>query len=1095
MSIQQLLFKNLSKGIRAGTLLASPEESADLTNLNHIAGALASTPAAETLAPYDNALSSDKEVLSWPVTSIKPYVDADGLTHYIGRRGKNVWLGSPVASFDRYEPGSGVYAQYTMSDPDDIIGDHAGGVAGYTLTNSNAIIEQLWSTNVRHFDGYSASIRDDSSASASNFNFGSGPRAVSAWIRIDGAGFGGTQMICGKLDSGQPEWYVAVDDLNRVFLHVSDGTNWVQATSTYTIPIGVWTLIYVSYDTTGGTNLYPLIYFNSTATPLSGSAVTNTSNGTITTVDSDNAAKFRISGDSVGAYPFNGAIGSLTVYNAVTAGLNAAQWNPERLRYFEQTSPYLPTPYRWRPLLVDAYDSNSSGMATRSRLHFDKERVEQVGYGTYFSPQNPGGNDMLMAWDGVIVDKIRVTNSWLSGPGQNFYAITNDPDFGLEGMYQFEAAGVQPGDILITQSVPNIPTKQWFLQGHVITKVCTVRGANYGVYTLAPQDASISSACNAAIVRVRQAGVLAASTAAAVDNTSILSDSTLAAGVYKYCYRYGNSKSGYYGNASVESTQNVETSPAIIDGAGNLAAGSLTVSAPGIKAGATVTAVYTSGSGPGTLSSVVTAGVGFVISSTSRTDTSNVMWSVTLTATIAVSGWSTTPPWNVDTIEIYRSDLGVAGAFNPYYRIAVLSLNTPTVVPMTAQTIYRSVPASWTDDGTNTPDTNTPLLEAVGHEAPGPIANLYQYNSRLYGSDIDADQMTMELSTLGQYEYWPGVEYDQVAATPTNANIGGAVQIGNSLADPITVLIPEVGTFITTGLQGSDLLVFTPTRAIRWNGNTALDFQVTEGISEGAINPALAVNAGPIIIFFDGDHFRSLSIGASASEIISYQLWPRGLRDYLANAGGITDVQQITKFWSACYKDGWYYVACTLSAGQINDRIYACHTASKTWTKLSASMEDICVGAIVGASNNPKLIGVSAAADVNGLYNLTDVLSGNGSLVINWISAPISFAKEPEHVKELKHITEITACFDSPIVTQSVTLSLYVNGDTTNAFATDTELLSVDPPVNLGSASPGKQIVTWTPPAHDGVILQVGVSATLTSPTALNWVQLNVETR
>jgi hypothetical protein len=1081
MSTQQIMVSDFSKGLRAGTMRVSQQESAVLVNLDHIAGSLATVPVAEVLTPADTA--QDTGAIH-NVLSIEPYVDAQGLTSYIARRGRCVWIGRPQASYDRLEPGSGVYAQYEMTEDTDPVYDHAGGIAGITLTNVGTLVEQLWSTNVRHFDGYSSYLKDNSAGKATNFCFGSGSFAASAWIRIDGYGSHPSMLICGKIPTvgTGASWGFFVTDANFLVVYIQDGTNNATTYANAALVAGRWYHVAFSYTAKS----YPVIYVNGASVAVTSAM----SSGVLASLGStDNANPFTVGG--IGTfYQFNGSIGALSVYSAAESGIFATQASAEMLRYKPATNPYEPVRYRWAPLLVDTLDGAT--IELRSRLYLGRENVEQVGYRAYFSPETPAESDYLMAWDGLIVDKILVTNAGSLVAGSNLYSVSNNPDFGVEGMYQFESAGVRPGDVLIYN--PGV----WPLQGHVITAVCADRSnGGYGVYTSALVDVGCESPCEAVIVRVRRAGVTAAGSTTATPSTD--NYTSLLPGTYKYCWRYGNSLSAYFGNTSIESISEGVT-PDIFTGSGALSgSGTLTVSNVHANSGAQITAKYsTAGSYTLTVGTIID-GTSFVITSSGgASDVGvDVDWQiVTNDAEIDVSGWSSTPDWGSDIIEIYRSSLGPVGAYNPYYLLKSIALNVSGTISG-ATVVERTIPSSYTDDGTDTPDLKKPLLEAVGHEQPGPIANLHNFNSRLYGSDIGLDAMTQELSTLGQYEYWPGVEYDQVSATPTNANIGGAVQLGNSPAEPITAMVPEVGTFITTGLQGSDILVFFPTRALRWSGNTAADFQVSEGVSVGAMNPALAVNAGEYIIWFDGDHFRSLPIGGSAPEIISFQLWPRGFKDYLSKTGYV-DVTSIVSDWSACYKNGWYYVACTFTAGNINDTILAYHLASKTWKTYSVGVEDICAGAIIGAANNPNLVGVSSTSDVNGLYNLVNIESGIPSsgypISFNRISGPINPAKEAEHMRDLKTINKITALMDTPLGNQTVTFSLYANGNLATPVATDSQILLANPAIYNGSPYPGKQIIEWTPPAYSAVVLQVGISGTFTEPANIEWLQVTVET-
>src|ERR1035437_248080 len=500
MSTQQLLFSDFSKGLRAGTMRVSQQESAELVNLDHIAGSLATVPVAQTLTPSD--IATDTGAIH-NVFSIEPYIDANGLTSYIARRGHCVWIGRPQASFERIEPSSGLYAQYEMTEDIDPVHDHAGGVAGKALTNSGSVVEQLWSTNVRHFDGFSAVLSDTASGYAGRFNFAATGRAVSVWIRIDSVSTHGA-IILGKSNNfiaGQAGWALGLNSSGKLLMFVSDGTNWVQAASVVTLNLNQWYHIGASYDP--ASNFFPQLYIDSVL--IAGAMVTNTSGGTGATigVNCDNAYAFSIGGVSGGGGAFfKGSVGCLSVYSAGESGIFTGHWIHEFYRYFESTNPYTPVSYRWTPLLVDITDGATVQLL--ARLPLCKERVKQIGYRAYFSPESPSASDYLMAWDGVIVDKILVTNAGSAVGGYNLYSVSNNTAYGIEGEYQFESAGIQPGDVLLYN--PGV----WPLQGHIITAVCTTRGSGYGVYTSEPPlDTACTTACEAVIVRVRRAGVVA----------------------------------------------------------------------------------------------------------------------------------------------------------------------------------------------------------------------------------------------------------------------------------------------------------------------------------------------------------------------------------------------------------------------------------------------------------------------------------------------------------------------------------------------------------------------------------------------------------
>jgi hypothetical protein len=348
------------------------------------------------------------------------------------------------------------------------------------------------------------------------------------------------------------------------------------------------------------------------------------------------------------------------------------------------------------------------------------------------------------------------------------------------------------------------------------------------------------------------------------------------------------------------------------------------------------------------------------------------------------------------------------------------------------------------------------------------------------------------MSEIGNQEYWPETVFDQVGASPQVPNMGCAIPLSPNNAEQITGIISEIGTFITTGTVGSDLLVFLQNRAVRLTGTTVADFQIVEGASEGCAVPATIQRCGDVMIWFDGEHVRQMSLGGTTSKIVSYQLWPQGFSGELTSA---QDRDSISGLWSSVYKDGWYYLLAAELPSTVNNVVYALHVASGTWLSIPGPYSDICLANIQGAKSEPRLVGASLLVDssthVGDLYDLFG-LAPSGA--VNRISEPLLAGKD-DHLNKLKHVKTIKACLSTPATNpQSVTLSLYANGDMSTAVESDTPTLGLNPQVaGYGSAAPGYQIIEWTPPAYDAVILQLGISATLSERISIEWIYIEIE--
>ena len=1099
MSIHELLIKDFSGGQRQDQIRSNPNESALVSNLDHVAGSLAAMPPAYPVALADSLGDSgfDKQLYS-----IEPYADPFGLTWFIGRRGRNVWLSKPFTNFDRATIGGVTEWRWTMEEPAGTIPtDH---IQGIQFTSDTTMSEKLWSSYVRKFDGMNASLGYHTSGTSPFGITSSNQFSVSMWVRCDSINHSTCLLAGAFLAAGY--WQIFLTSSNKMCVEVHNSSQQdVISYSVYNVPTdGSWNLLSFTYNNTTVPTL--ILYVNGVHdTTVTGTAGALTVSG---------AGDFYIGGYGP-IYWFNGAIGTVSIYSTALSQLYfQAQYANEISRYVQ------PAPgnvqYRWMPLVVDTVDNGSVTLC--SRQYPGPERVEQIGKFIYMSPKTPGESDYILRWDGMLVDKSSWIKKTSNASGLDYYQQADALVGVTENMYQFSSAGVRPGDILILEEAGS-----WKLVGHRIEMVCTDGSgtyANYGVFT--DEDSTPSNTTYpGVIVRVNRAGLpqppICTGTA-----TGTNSSANLTKGIkYQYCYRYINSITGYASDASLAAD----------------------VTYNGVD--------------------------GFF--------------------TVSVKGWEASPDWDVDGVEIYRSKYNAStSTAGPFYLMATLSYivkNTSSLLGGSYTAMYRAQPASWVDDGSYDPDSSNiyrnpngvdevvspqVLLLATGFERPDPIANLIQYNGRLAGSGIEAEANEYFSSEINYPEYWAGVDFETVGTTPPNNNAGLQAIVGSSL-EPIRGIIPEVGTFITTGVVGSDLLIFLPTRCVRLSGNTLTDFAFNEGFSEGLANVDTLVRCGSSIMWFDGEHIRKLAIGASDSQIVSYPLWPRGFSWELYSKGRnpmTEDKVTVSSSWAAAYKDGWYYLACRVSGFTANDRIYAYHLETGTWKQIAEGARYLLLADVIRVNNNPRLLGASSAADSNGLYDIIDVdgvwqwTAAQNAQPFAWISSPLFPTKDPEHIRDLKSLTRITACFTAPQNwSQNVTLSVFANGDlntamdTSNAVRTGSGVCSVGSPYSLTVADPtvtantqitysggtgtkstfsltpgvgfvihstvsadpvnwslieqnvfvatseagngagSRQIVEWWPTKANGFILQLGISGILTDAITLEWVQVTIETR
>jgi hypothetical protein len=187
---------------------------------------------------------------------------------------------------------------------------------------------------------------------------------------------------------------------------------------------------------------------------------------------------------------------------------------------------------------------------------------------------------------------------------------------------------------------------------------------------------------------------------------------------------------------------------------------------------------------------------------------------ITITAgeSVRMTGWTAALNEPIDRLQIFR-----AAGTGPYYLVKEYD-RTDTY----DWNLFVAWSTYYIDDG-------WPILATGGvgiqleadsalYDRPPVLRSIQLFNGRLYAFGYGADAHYLKFSTLYNYEAWPVTnwEYDTTGAGLTVE--GGQVPIGANRREPLIAMVPEGGSFTTTGVSGSNLLIFSGSAAYRWYG-------------------------------------------------------------------------------------------------------------------------------------------------------------------------------------------------------------------------------------------------------------------------------------
>lgn len=1053
MAIKQHIIEDFSGGIRKDTARLAANESSDIQGMWHQAGDLQAMGGTSALDVSDYAPNSyGTSVENMLVKNHFCYTRSDGKKFLLAKRGRTVWVGVPEDEYRQSWETSQIFASelsgikttesygnyQTTWDYVDVNYPQTD-----TLRAHNVGASKMWSSNVLTFDGVSSYLSTDNTT---DYNIGVGNLLICAWIKVRPNGNDTYRIIQHRESTAAAAGYgIFVSNTGRLGCGVYEDVSankYVRAYGTKDLRDGNWHHVAAIYeDPLTGTGT-PIIYVDGALDTIS------VTEGVVGRWNSDTASPIVIGRYNSGTptYNFCGEIGGVAIYDWGTPSTAADMVTRIQTKYEAEKWRYLGTTtvnYSWYPLYTSSfyktggtpsYPNLSSDYATApafdDRSKSSKEAFAQVGDNVYFACDEPGSEDKLMCWEGQI---------WRKG---YLGAMDGDSDNDLYLFNNFIVANTEyydalneylnnppvVGDTVFLKDESGVGDGEWIMRGHMIRAVAN--GA--------------SGYPDSFMFRIY----------ADVDLSEIDS------GNFPY-------PSARYCIVRVRTAGLDDTRPA--PKVTSVAGGSLATGAYNyvFRYGSSRTGYYSNAS-PASDAANTTGGTK----------------AIRVYNSLDKYGWQIRPKdHSIDTFELYRSVN--AGQYKQCYSLALSTSGTYSPFPSVVWDYRIDIPTAIND----TRKTAGTVLDLDAyHYARPPVQSLTKYfNNRLYG----AVDHKLHFSTLNNPEYWPTTLWDYQSSV-SGTTLGGYVPVGSDASDKITGIVAESGTYDTTGIQGGNLLVFTKSKASRWFGKDWSDFTLEPAFAEGCWGAHTLVNAGGLIIWCNGDHIMMVSAGGNVPQIISKQLWPRGIKYAMTatNKGIALDA------WSAVYWQNKYVLSGSMS-GSTPDTTWIYDIVSGTWTSFPAGYNDFCVWQKPGATDGEIITGSCVALRTysgSPYGDIDQLFSGDPNHTFSWTSAPIYLAEDALQMNKAKTINRITACFLSPqTANQSVSLTVYADGDTTTAaYSGSAQTLTAN-------ANGIRRWVEWSPRTDSANtaqarFVQLKLSGTLTKATRLEWVLIEFVT-
>lgn len=385
------------------------------------------------------------------------------------------------------------------------------------------------------------------------------------------------------------------------------------------------------------------------------------------------------------------------------------------------------------------------------------------------------------------------------------------------------------------------------------------------------------------------------------------------------------------------------------------------------------------------------------------------------TPSVRVAGWTAALNEPIDRLQIFRAE-----GTGPYYLVKEYD---------------RTNTYGWNQFEpweTYYIDTGWPILATSGvgiqletdaalYDRPPVLRNIQLFNGRLYAFGYDEDAHYLKFSTLYNYEAWPTTnwEYDTTGAGLTVE--GGQVPIGANRREPLIAMVPEGGSFTTTGVSGSNLLIFSGSSAYRWYGVSWSDFNLVSAFQVGCVAPHSVVNANGSILFLNQNHVMALGSGSNDPQPCSLNLWPCGIQTDFDASSALS----VLESWTACFWNQCYFLSGTIE-GTYNDHIWILHIPSGVWFTNDSCVNDMRVWDNPG-SDDTLIISASESILNSGSPCLLALFGGASTSAITYDSGSIRPIADPKEMYSNVKVKSITCGWHGASDSVTVQLTLYDN--------------------------------------------------------------------
>lgn len=276
--------------------------------------------------------------------------------------------------------------------------------------------------------------------------------------------------------------------------------------------------------------------------------------------------------------------------------------------------------------------------------------------------------------------------------------------------------------------------------------------------------------------------------------------------------------------------------------------------------------------------------------------------------------------WAADRLHIYRTAVAPSEeAIVPiYYRVTTLQRAGENF----------EFPGAYTDTEDDFAIEGRQVMRLpYHHDMPPQLCRLWEFNKRLYGIRA-SDPHILRLSNLNDVEYWP--QYDFSLAAPDNfkSSNGSFARAGEGPSDPVLAVVGEGGAYGALGRAGSNVLVFTKSRAVRWFGWDWTDFRMEPAIAMGCWAAESVQNCEGITVWLAREGLMTLEPGSNFPARLDDKI--RGLQNdptYFRNP------YRLRNAVAASWKD-WYVISWPTGAEDFNSETIYVHLPSKTFWPL-----------------------------------------------------------------------------------------------------------------------------------------------------------------